>query len=194
MFTGIVEALGKVEKISTSGNNRTFTISSPISDELKVDQSISHNGVCLTVESLEKGQHTLTAIKETLDRSNLGEWAVGDHVNLERCMRLGDRLDGHIVQGHVDDIATCTSRKDEEGSWVYTFTYDSKHSGLLIDKGSITINGTSLTIVKCDDTSFEVAIIPYTFEHTVFKYTDVGTVVNIEFDILGKYILKSLNR
>ncbi|MEE9373266.1 MAG: riboflavin synthase [Saprospiraceae bacterium] len=192
MFTGIVEVIGMVEKISWSGTNRILTISSSISDELQVDQSISHNGVCLTVESLQKGCHTLTAIKETLDKTTLYHWEIGNYINLERCMRLGDRLDGHIVQGHVDDVATCTAKKDLHGSWLYTFAYNNRHKGLLIEKGSITINGTSLTLVSCNDETFQVAIIPYTYNNTVFQYTDIGTVVNVEFDILGKYILKSI--
>ena len=193
MFTGIIEALGRVEKISQQGTNKTFTISSPISHELKIDQSIAHNGVCLTVESLDDKSHTLTAILETLEKSNLDEIQVGDFVNLERCMKMNGRLDGHIVQGHVDDTATCIEVKEYDGSWSYKFSFDSKHQGLLINKGSITVNGTSLTVVECDASTFSVAIIPYTQENTVFKYLNEGDTVNLEFDILGKYILKNLN-
>ena len=158
-----------------------------------MDQSISHNGVCLTVEAVDSGVHTLTAIKETLDKTNLGQWKKGDFVNLERCMMMNGRLDGHIVQGHIDDTGTCIKKEDQDGSWMFTFSFDPKHKGLLIDKGSITVIGTSLTIVSCDDSTFSVAIIPYTYEHTVFKTLEKGAVVNLEFDILGKYILKSLS-
>jgi riboflavin synthase len=191
MFTGIVEAIGRVEEITSEGTNKSFLISSTISDELKIDQSIAHDGVCLTVEEVANGSHKLTAIKETLDKSNLGKWKKGDLVNLERCMRVGDRLDGHIVQGHVDDTAICIKKEDQDGSWLFTFSFDEKHKTLLINKGSITVNGTSLTVVTCDDNTFQVAIIPYTYENTVFKNIEVNSVVNLEFDILGKYILKS---
>ena len=191
MFTGIVEAIGRVEEITSEGTNKSFLISSTISDELKIDQSIAHDGVCLTVEEVANGSHKLTAIKETLDKSNLGKWKKGDLVNLERCMRVGDRLDGHIVQGHVDDTAICIKKEDQDGSWLFTFSFDEKHKTLLINKGSITVNGTSLTVVTCDDKTFQVAIIPYTYENTVFKNIEVNSVVNLEFDILGKYILKS---
>jgi len=194
MFTGIIEALGRVEEITEKGTNKTFTISSPISHELKIDQSIAHSGVCLTVESLTEKTHTLTAILETLEKTNLHHLKVGDHVNLERCMKMNGRLDGHIVQGHVDDVGTCISIEDNNGSWSYTFQFDSRHQGLLINKGSITINGTSLTVVHCDDSTFSVAIIPYTQENTIFKYMKVGDTVNLEFDILGKYILKNLGK
>ena len=191
MFTGIVEAIGRVEEITSEGTNKSFLISSTISDELKIDQSIAHDGVCLTVEEVSNGKHRLTAIKETLDKSNLGKWKKGDLINLERCMRVGDRLDGHIVQGHVDDTAICIKKEDQDGSWLFTFSFDEKHKALLINKGSITVNGTSLTVVTCDDNTFQVAIIPYTYENTVFKNIEVNSVVNLEFDILGKYILKS---
>ena len=191
MFTGIVEAIGRVEEITSEGTNKSFLISSTISDELKIDQSIAHDGVCLTVEEVTNGGHRLTAIKETLDKSNLGKWKKGDLINLERCMRVGDRLDGHIVQGHVDDTAICIKKEDQDGSWLFTFSFDEKHKALLINKGSITVNGTSLTVVTCDDNTFQVAIIPYTYENTVFKNIEVNSVVNLEFDILGKYILKS---
>ncbi len=191
MFTGIVEEIGIVEKITSKGTNKTFVVSSPISEELKVDQSLAHNGVCLTVESVLTGTHTITAINETLEKSNLDLWKEGDFVNLERCMKVGDRLDGHIVQGHVDDTGLCVGRENQDGSWIFTFSYDSQHKGLLINKGSVTVNGTSLTVVDCNDSEFQVAIIPYTYENTVFKSIAKDTSVNLEFDILGKYILKS---
>lgn len=190
MFTGIVEALGVLETIEKEGSNIHFTFSSPISNALKIDQSVSHNGVCLTVVQQTDQQHTVTAIQETLDRSNLGNLKVGDFVNLERAMLPTSRLDGHIVQGHVDTTGTCISVEDIDGSWIFEFRYPVSEELLLVDKGSICINGVSLTVVTPISDSFKVAIIPYTFEHTNFKTIKAGTTINLEFDILGKYIAK----
>lgn len=191
MFTGIIECLGEVADIRDEGSNRHFTITSKVSQELKIDQSIAHNGVCLTVVSKNDHSHTVTAIKETLDKSNLGQLDKGDKVNLERCMQANARIDGHFVQGHVDTTATCTSVENHDGSWTYEFTLDNKEMDhLMVDKGSITINGTSLTLVKSNWNCFSVAIIPFTYEHTVFHQLKEGDRVNIEFDILGKYISK----
>lgn len=190
MFTGIIEALGKVEKIEKEGSNVHFTFSSPISDELKIDQSVSHNGVCLTVVALSPQQHTLTAIQETLDKSNLGELKMGDEVNLERAMVAGSRLDGHMVQGHVDTTGLCTKVEELDGSWYYHFEYKPTPEHLLVDKGSICINGVSLTVVQAEGRQFSVAIIPYTYEHTTFKHLQAGNRVNLEFDVIGKYIAK----
>ncbi|NRB47010.1 MAG: riboflavin synthase [Saprospiraceae bacterium] len=190
MFTGIIEALGKVEKIEKEGSNVHFTFSSSISDELKIDQSVSHNGVCLTVVALNPQQHTLTAIQETLDKSNLGQLKVGDEVNLERAMVAGSRLDGHMVQGHVDTTGLCTKVEELDGSWYYHFEYEPTPEHLLVDKGSICINGVSLTVVQAKGAQFSVAIIPYTFEHTTFKHLQSGDRVNLEFDVIGKYIAR----
>ena len=192
MFTGIVESLGKVEEIIQDGSNVDFAISSPISHELKIDQSISHNGVCLTVTKVDDGKHWVTAIDETLKKSNLGNIEIGHQVNLERCMKVDGRFDGHIVQGHVDTIATVKEISDENGSWLFTFKL--AESGLVVEKGSICINGTSLTCFGVDKKSFSVAIIPYTFEHTNFNQLKVGSTVNIEFDIIGKYIHLIVNK
>ena len=190
MFTGIIEALGKVEKIEKEGSNVHFTFSSPISDQLKIDQSVSHNGVCLTVVALGDQQHTVTAIQETLDKSNLGQLKPGDEVNLERAMIAGSRLDGHMVQGHVDTTGQCTRIKEVDGSWYYHFTYTPTPEYLLVDKGSICINGVSLTVVKAEGNDFSVAIIPYTYEHTTFGHLQAGDRVNLEFDVIGKYIAR----
>ncbi|MEM6964696.1 MAG: riboflavin synthase [Bacteroidota bacterium] len=190
MFTGIIEAEGQIKSIDKEGSNVHFTISSPISKELKVDQSVSHNGVCLTVTSLLENQYTVTAIEETLVRSNIGKLKLGSAVNLERAMLQHGRLDGHIVQGHVDDTATCIEVKEVEGSWYYTFEYDKKNAHLLVDKGSICVNGVSLTLVNPTEDQFSVAIIPYTYEHTNFRNLKKGDIVNLEFDILGKYIAR----
>lgn len=190
MFTGIIEALGKVEKIEKEGSNVHFTFSSPISDELKIDQSVSHNGVCLTVVALSPQQHTLTAIQETLDKSNLGQLQLGDEVNLERAMVAGSRLDGHMVQGHVDTTGLCTKVEELDGSWYYHFEYEPTPEHLLVDKGSICINGVSLTVVEAKGSHFSVAIIPYTYEHTTFKHLQAGERVNLEFDVIGKYIAR----
>lgn len=190
MFTGIIEALGQVEKIEKEGTNVHFTIHSPISNELKIDQSVSHNGVCLTVVALDEQSHTVTAIDETLKRTNLGDWQVGTLVNLERAMSANARLDGHIVQGHVDGTGKCLDVKSVDGSWYYTFEYEPTPEHLLVDKGSICINGVSLTVVEPVENRFSVAIIPYTYEHTNFKNIQVGNTINLEFDIIGKYIAK----
>lgn len=188
MFTGIIEAVGNVTSISISGTNKTFNISSPVSGELKVDQSVSHDGVCLTVEAVSANQHRVTAIKETLDKSDLGLWKEGSLVNIERCMIMNGRLDGHIVQGHVDATAACIERTDRNGSWEYRFQFPVAFSNLVIEKGSIAVNGISVTVFNVSDDAFSVAIIPYTYTHTNMQQVKVGTVVNIEFDIIGKYI------
>lgn len=190
MFTGIIETIGKVENILVSGTNKTFWVSSPLSQELKVDQSVSHNGVCLTVEEVQGNRHRVTAIAETLQKSNLGEWQTGDLVNIERCMLMNARLDGHIVQGHVDATATCISRKELDGSWEFRFTFPEAYAALVIEKGSISLNGVSLTIFNVTLNEFTIAIIPYTFEHTNIKNIHAGSVVNIEFDMIGKYIAR----
>ncbi len=192
MFTGIIEDLGTVTHLKREGGNLHITIKSNIGQELKVDQSVAHNGVCLTVTSVIKGEYTITAIKETLSKSNLSSLKIGDKINLERAMKLGDRLDGHIVQGHVDQIGICKSILKEKGSWVFRFEYDKIPNNITIEKGSITVNGVSLTVVDSKTNTFSVAIIPYTFEHTNFKSIKVGDIVNLEFDVLGKYIQKLL--
>ncbi|WP_417557947.1 riboflavin synthase [Mesoflavibacter zeaxanthinifaciens] len=188
MFTGIIETLGKVTNLVTEKDNLHITIESEITHELKIDQSVAHNGVCLTVVAIDNNQYTVTAIKETLDKTNIGNLIVDSTVNLERAMLLGERLDGHIVQGHVDQTATCIDVKETEGSWLFTFEYDPKLNNVTIEKGSITVNGVSLTVVNSQKNSFSVAIIPYTFEHTNFKTFKVGTEVNLEFDVIGKYV------
>ncbi len=190
MFTGIIESIGTVRRIEKEGSNVHFTIVSSISDELKIDQSVAHNGVCLTVVAAESGAHTVTAVEETLNRSNLGDWQEGSLVNLERSMRADSRLDGHIVQGHVDDTAECIAVDSLEGSWYFRFRYHPTEAHLLVDKGSITVNGVSLTVVDPQDDTFCVAIIPYTYQHTNFRDLRAGSRVNLEFDILGKYIAK----
>ncbi|WP_421803606.1 riboflavin synthase [Flagellimonas sp.] len=192
MFTGIIETLGKVEKLEKDGGNLHLTVSSGITSELKIDQSVSHNGVCLTVVSINGDSYTVTAIEETLNKTNLGDLKVGDTVNLERAMVLGARLDGHIVQGHVDQTAVCQSVAEQDGSWVYTFIYDSKLNNVTIEKGSITVDGVSLTVVDSQKDKFSVAIIPYTYEHTRFHAYKVGTRVNLEFDVVGKYVARLL--
>ncbi len=191
MFTGIVECMGEIKAIQTEQNNIHFTIESSVSSELKVDQSLAHNGVCLTVVKITDNTHVVTAIQETLDKSDLKSWAIGKHVNLERCMKADGRFDGHIVQGHVDCTATCIQKNDEGGSWRFTFQYP-KGLGVTVEKGSITVNGTSLTVVDSKENEFSVAIIPYTYEHTVFGELNVGDTVNLEFDIVGKYIQKMM--
>jgi riboflavin synthase len=190
MFTGIIESLGEVKAITEDKENVIFTIESPISHELKVDQSLSHNGVCLTVTAIKDNTHQVTAIQETLRKSNLGDWQVGSLVNLERSMPANGRFDGHIVQGHVDQTAVCTHVIDEDGSWLFTFNYDTTPGNFTVEKGSACINGVSLTVVNSQDGQFSVAIIPYTYEHTNFKQIEKGTRINLEFDILGKYIQK----
>jgi riboflavin synthase len=188
MFTGIIESLGQVQSIDNHGTNKTFWISSPISSELKVDQSISHNGACLTVEEVREGSHRVTAIEETLKKTNLGTWQTGDGVNLERCLLMNGRLDGHIVQGHVDTVATCLDRQGKKGSWEFRFEFPKKFTGLVIEKGSICLNGISLTIFNVKKTRFDIAIIPYTFDHTNIQSVVPGIRVNLEFDMIGKYV------
>ena len=188
MFTGIIEALGTVENIEKEGTNFHFTISSPISSELKVDQSVSHNGVCLTVTELTEKTHTVTAILETMNKTNLNDLKVGHVVNLERAMRMNARLDGHIVQGHVDMKGTCVKKEEVDGSWFFTFKYQPSEKYILVDKGSICVSGVSLTVVDPIDDLFTVAIIPFTYEHTCFKDIEPGSGINLEFDIIGKYI------
>jgi len=194
MFTGIIETLGKVSGLRHEQGNLHITISSYISHELKIDQSVAHNGVCLTVISLADGTHTVTAIEETLNKSSLGGLKVGDLVNLERCMQMNARLDGHIVQGHVDQTAVCADFKELDGSWEYTFEYDKAPGNVTVEKGSICVNGISLTVVNSKANSFSVAIIPYTFEHTNLQQVRVGSVVNLEFDIIGKYVARLMQR
>ena len=190
MFTGIIEGFGVVDLIEKDGENIDFTLTSQFTDELKIDQSLAHNGVCLTVVKLDGKKYTVTAIGETLQKTNLNELKFGQHVNLERCMKLGDRLDGHIVQGHVDQIGIVTKIDKLEGSWKYSIEYDRSLSNITVSKGSITINGVSLTVVDSFENSFTVHIIPYTFEHTNFNDFEIGTKVNLEFDIVGKYLTK----
>lgn len=190
MFTGIIETLGTVKAIQKNQNNLDITIHSTITGELKIDQSVAHNGVCLTVIAIENDCYTVTAIEETLEKTNLGHLQTSDLVNIERAMKLGDRLDGHLVQGHVDQTGFCKSIIETNGSWLYTFEYDSSKKNITIEKGSITVNGVSLTVVNSKTNEFSVAIIPYTYENTNFKNFNVGTIVNLEFDVIGKYISK----
>ncbi len=190
MFTGIIESLGVVSDLKKEQDNLHISVKSTITEALKIDQSVAHNGVCLTVVALSGDIYTVTAIQETLDKTNLNTLQVGDAVNLERAMKLGDRLDGHIVQGHVDQTATCTGIEHKDGSWLFSFEYDASLNNITIEKGSVTVNGTSLTVVNSGVNTFSVAIIPFTYEHTNFKTFKVGTVVNLEFDVLGKYISK----
>lgn len=192
MFTGIIEDLGTIKNLKTEGENLHITVQTSITSELKIDQSVAHNGVCLTVVSIDADNYTVTAIKETLDKTNLGKLKTGDLVNIERAMKLGDRLDGHIVQGHVDQTAECISIIEENGSWIFTFRYDKSLSNITIEKGSITVNGVSLTVVNSKINEFSVAIIPYTYEHTTFNKLKTSDTVNLEFDVIGKYV-KRLN-
>lgn len=194
MFTGIIETLAKVEKIESENTIVHFTFSSSITHELKIDQSVAHNGVCLTVVKIEGTNYTVTAIEETLKRTNLSELTVGDFVNIERCMPANGRFDGHIVQGHVDTTAKCVSVKDLNGSWEFEFKHENNKNFVTVEKGSITINGVSLTVVQSTETTFSVCIIPYTFENTNFETLTVGDLVNLEFDIVGKYVAKLLER
>ena len=188
MFTGIIETLGKIKTITPEGDNLHIEVESLLTSELKIDQSVSHNGVCLTIVALTESTYTVTAIKETLEKTNLSSLTPGASVNLERAMIMGARLDGHIVQGHVDQIGTCVQIKQTDGSWYFTFTYANDLGNVTIEKGSITVNGVSLTVVNSKATEFSVAIIPYTYEHTTFKSLEIGTEVNLEFDVLGKYV------
>ena len=188
MFTGIIESLGKIKSLTKEGDNLHIEVASELAPMLKIDQSVAHNGVCLTVVSLTETSYVVTAIKETLDKTNIGKLKTGAVVNLERAMKLGDRLDGHIVQGHVDQTAVCKEIKEQNGSWVFTFTYDSSLNNITIEKGSVTVNGVSLTVVDSRANTFSVAIIPYTYEHTNFNTFVKDTVVNLEFDVIGKYV------
>ena len=190
MFTGIIETLGQVVNIEQEESNLHFYIRSSISNELKIDQSVAHNGVCLTVVGLDADTHKVTAIDETLQKTNLNEVKIGDIVNLERCTQAGGRFDGHIVQGHVDQTAKCISKEYHEGSWLFTFEYETNKQNITVEKGSITVNGISLTVVNSKLNQFSVAIIPYTIEHTNLKTVEVGSTINLEFDIIGKYVAK----
>jgi riboflavin synthase len=193
MFTGIVETQGIIKKITGKGSNKTFWIKSRIASKLKVDQSISHDGVCLTVEEIKGSRHRVTAIAETLLKTNLGDWKDGSVINLERCLKVTDRLDGHFVQGHVDATATCINKEEKDGSWEFSFRFPTEFGELVIEKGSIAINGISLTAFNVTRDSFDVAIIPYTFDHTNMSKVNAGQKVNIEFDMLGKYINRKLS-
>ena len=190
MFTGIIESLGKITNIQLDRENIDFTIKSDISKELKIDQSVSHNGVCLTVVEANKESHVVTAVKETLDKSALKSLSLNSFVNLERAMKLGERLDGHMVQGHVDGVAKCIDVSSNDGSWVYSFEFDISKETLLIEKGSICINGVSLTVFDLNKNTFKVTIIPYTYENTSFKNLEAGNIVNIEYDMIGKYLAR----
>ncbi|MFV8374828.1 riboflavin synthase [Flavobacterium sp. LB1P62] len=190
MFTGIIETLGVIQEIKKEKDNIHITMNSSITSELQIDQSVAHNGICLTVVALNDTLYTVTAIDETIKKTNLGYWKEGDSVNLERAMKLGDRLDGHIVQGHIDQIGTCIVAEETNGSWLYTFEYDEALNNITIEKGSITVNGVSLTVVNSKKNEFSVAIIPYTHEHTNFNSFKVGTKINLEFDVIGKYVSK----
>lgn len=190
MFTGIIETLGIIKEIRKEQGNLHITVASDITQELKIDQSVAHNGICLTVVKINQNEYTVTAIQETIDKTAIGSWQVNDVLNLERAMKLGDRLDGHMVQGHVDQTGTCMGITDANGSWVFTFEYNPSLSNITIEKGSITVNGTSLTVVNSEKNSFSVAIIPYTYEHTNFHTYSLGTIVNLEFDVIGKYVAR----
>jgi len=193
MFTGIVETQGIVKKVIEKGGNKTFWIKSPISSKLKVDQSVAHDGVCLTIEEVKNNRHRVTAIAETLTKTSLVAWLEGTQINLERCLKVNDRLDGHFVQGHVDATAICIDKRENNGSWEYRFQFPAQFGQFIIEKGSITVNGISLTAFNVTDTTFDVAIIPYTFEHTNMNLVPVEQKVNIEFDMLGKYINRKLS-
>tara|TARA_B110000908_G_scaffold130650_1_gene153639 strand:- start:975 stop:1553 length:579 start_codon:yes stop_codon:yes gene_type:complete len=192
MFTGIIEGLGIVKTIAKEGENIHFTIDADFTDELKIDQSVAHNGCCLTVVEINNREYVVTAILETLEKTNLGQWGVGTKVNLERCMIMNGRLDGHIVQGHVDTTATCANIEDQDGSYKFSFEYDS--ADVTVEKGSVTVNGTSLTVVDSKDKGFSVCIIPFTWEHTNFHQLKIGDQINLEFDIIGKYVAKLFNK
>ncbi|MEP7108437.1 MAG: riboflavin synthase [Ferruginibacter sp.] len=192
MFTGIIEEKGIIREIISSGTNKTFWISSPVSDELSIDQSVAHNGACLTVEEIGNGRHRITAIEETLRKTTLNSWKINSVVNIERCLQMNGRLDGHIVQGHVDALATCIGLLEKNGSREYTFQFNTKFAALIVEKGSISIDGISLTLFNVSDNTFQVAIIPYTYEHTNIKYLGLKDEVNIEFDLIGKYVNRFL--
>lgn len=193
MFTGIIETTGKIVSVEQQGNNKTFTVASPISGELKTDQSVSHNGVCLTVEQVIDNQHRVTAVRETLDKTDLNAWQPGDTVNLERCLAFNGRLDGHVVQGHVDATAICTDVKEMNGSWQFSFEFPAEFAPYIIEKGSISLNGISLTVFNVTRNGFSVAIIPYTYEHTNIQFLQPGSTVNLEFDVIGKYVQRYLS-
>ncbi len=193
MFTGIIESIAVVKEVIINGSNKTFWLESPISAELKIDQSVSHNGICLTVEEINGSSHRVTAIVETLRKTNAGSWEKGNLVNLERCLRLNDRIDGHLVQGHVDSTGICVVRKEKKGSWEFEFEFPKKFAGLIIEKGSVCVDGISLTAFNVRRRTFSVAIIPYTFEHTNIKSVKEGDTVNLEFDLIGKYLLRGLS-
>lgn len=188
MFTGIIETIGEITRLVKEQENLHITVKSKLTQELKIDQSVAHNGVCLTVVNITNDEYVVTAIQETLDKTNIGELSKGSSVNLERAMKLGDRLDGHIVQGHVDQKGECIKIEEQDGSWVFTFYYDDSFGNVTIEKGSVTINGVSLTVVNSKEKTFSVAIIPYTYEHTNFNQLVVGSTVNLEFDVVGKYL------
>lgn len=194
MFTGIIETVGTISSIEQEGSNYHFNIESNISNELRIDQSVAHNGVCLTVVAVNENVHRVTAIDETLQKTSLGNWNVGDKVNIERCMVANGRFDGHVVQGHVDQIGTVTSIQEEDGSWLYDFEYDPSLGNVTVEKGSICVNGTSLTCFNSEEGKFRVAIIPYTYDHTVFHTLKEGDSVNLEFDIIGKYVKRLLGK
>ena len=194
MFTGIIEGLGEIVKIEKEGENVHFSVKSDITNELKIDQSLAHNGVCLTVVGIQDSVYVVTAIKETLEKSSIGDLVVGSKVNLERAMLANGRFDGHVVQGHVDQTATCKSVEEQDGSWMFTFEYDSKNGNVPVEKGSITVNGVSLTVVNSLDNQFSVCIIPYTKEHTTFNTLKAGDNINLEFDIVGKYVARLLQK
>jgi riboflavin synthase len=193
MFTGIVESLGVIKEIATTGTNKTFWIESPLSSSFKIDQSVAHNGVCLTVEDVQENLHRVTAVEETLNKADLNQWEVGTHINIERSLLPTNRLDGHFVQGHVDTTATCKKIKDKQGSYEFEFEFQKKFAELIIEKGSVCVNGISLTAFNVKKHSFTVAIIPYTFEHTNLQFVKENDLVNLEFDMIGKYILRKLS-
>lgn len=190
MFTGIIESMATVAAIEQDGSNIHFTIECGLTNELKIDQSVAHNGVCLTVVGIEGNKYTVTAVAETLAKTNLGKWVAGDNVNIERCLKVGGRLDGHFVQGHVDTTATCIEKQTLDGSWLFRFRFPAQFAALIIEKGSICVNGVSLTLFNIGRDEFTVTIIPYTYEHTNFHAIEAGSTVNIEFDVLGKYLLR----
>ena len=191
MFTGIIEDQGVVLGLEINRGNLNITLSSKLTSEFKIDQSVSHNGICLTIVEIKDNAYTVTAIKETIAKTNIGKWQIGEVVNLERAMIIGARLDGHMIQGHIDQVGECFKIDKTNGSWEYTFQYNPSDN-LTVEKGSIAVNGISLTVVRSDDNSFSVAIIPYTYNHTNFQNLTIGTVVNLEFDVLGKYLAKML--
>ena len=193
MFTGIIEDLGKITNLKQINGNLNITVKSNFTNELKVDQSVAHDGVCLTVVKVSGSEYTVTAIDETLNKTRIGQLKINDEINLERGMKLGERLDGHIVQGHVDQIGTCTDIHEANGSWVFRFDFDNTLGNVTIEKGSITINGVSLTVIDSKEAAFSVAIIPYTFSNTTFKYLNIGDTVNLEFDVIGKYVKRLTN-